>query len=90
MVHHGAAPTRWRRPRASDGYLRLALPLAYAPTDLDDFGRYAAEVVRHYRQARPRGVTHFQILNEPVYTDYALPRQFGYALADYLRLLETG
>jgi hypothetical protein len=34
-------------------------------------------------------VTHFQILNEPVYTDYALPRQFGYTLEDYLRLLEV-
>ena len=33
-------------------------------------------------------MTHFQILNEPVYTDYALPRQFGYTLDDYLRLLE--
>ncbi len=26
---------------------------------------------------------------EPVYTDYALPRQFGYTLEDYLRLLEV-
>ncbi len=65
------------------------LPLAYAPKDLSDFGRYAAEVARRYRQARPHGVTHFQILNEPVYTDYALPRKFGYTLEDYVRLLEV-
>ncbi len=72
-----------------DSYLRSRLPVAYAPEDLDDFGRYAAETVRHYRQARPRPVTHFQILNEPVYTDYALPRKFGYTVDDYIRLLEV-
>lgn len=73
----------------TDSYLRARLPLACAPEDLNDFGRYAAETVRHYRQRAPRRVTHFQILNEPVYTDYALPRRFGYTLDDYLRLLEV-
>ena len=73
-----------------DDYLRARLPCSYAPADLNDFGTYAAQVACHYRQSRPRAVTHFQILNEPVYTDYALPRQFGYTLADYLRLLEAG
>jgi hypothetical protein len=72
-----------------DSYLRTRLPLAYAPKDLDDFGNYAAEAVRHYRQSWPRPVTHYQVLNEPVYTSYALPKQFGYTLEDYLRLLET-
>jgi hypothetical protein len=71
-------------------YLRARLPLSYAPADLNDFGAYAAAVARHYGQSRPRPVTHFQILNEPVYTDYALPRKFGYTLADYLRVLEAG
>jgi hypothetical protein len=74
----------------NDTYLRARLPVSYAPADLNDFGAYAAEVARHYRQSRPRTVTHFQILNEPVYTDYALPRKFGYTLADYLRVLEAG
>jgi hypothetical protein len=73
-----------------NAYLRERLPLSYAPADLNDFGAYAAEVARHYAQSRPRPVTHFQILNEPVYTDYALPRKFGYTLADYLRVLEAG
>ena len=72
-----------------DAYLRARLPMAWAPKDLNDFGRYATQTVRHYRQARPRPVTHYQILNEPVYTSYALPRQFGYTLDDYLRLLEA-
>ena len=35
-------------------------------------------------------MTHFQILNELVYPDYALPRKFGYTLTDYLRVLEAG
>lgn len=72
-----------------DSYLRTRLPLAYAPKNLSDFGRYAAETVRHYHRSESRGVTHFQILNEPVYTDYALPQQFGYKLEDYLQLLEV-
>ena len=74
----------------NDTYLRTRLPLSYPPADMNDFGAYAAAVARHYAQSRPRAVTHFQILNEPVYTDYALPRKFGYGLADYLRLLEVG
>ena len=71
-------------------YLRTRLRVSYAPADLNDFGAYAAAVARHYAQSRPRAVTHFQILNEPVYTDYALPRKFGYTLADYLRVVEAG
>ncbi len=71
----------------TDNYLRARLPLAYAPRNLEDFGRYAAETVRHYRRESPRNVTHLQVLNEPVYTDYALPQKFGYTLDDYLRLL---
>jgi hypothetical protein len=74
----------------NNSYLRARLPLSYAPADWGDFGNYAAAVARHYRQSRPRAVTHFQILNEPVYTDYALPRKFGYTLGDYLRILEAG
>ena len=48
--------------------------MAYAPKDLNDFGHYAATVVEHYRRSGPRPVTHYQILNGPVYTSYALPR----------------
>jgi len=73
----------------NDTYLRTRLPLSYPPADMNDFGAYAAAVARHYAQSQPWAVTHFQILNEPVYTDYALPRKFGYGLANYLRLLES-
>jgi Carbohydrate binding domain/Glycosyl hydrolase catalytic core len=82
-----ARPEAVAKAAGADGYLRSRLPVAYAPKDLADFGKYAAEAVRHYRRAAPRGVTHYQILNEPVYTDYALPRQFGYTLDDYLKIV---
>lgn len=73
-----------RRP-----YSRNQLSVAFAPKELDDFGRYAAEVVRHYRRRQPRPVTTYQILNEALYTHYALPQAFGYKLDDYMQLLET-
>jgi hypothetical protein len=77
--------------KAADGnsYLRARLPLSYAPKDAADFGRYAAEVVRRYNGPDRRGVTTYQVLNEPVYTDYALPSKFGYGLDDYIGLLQT-
>lgn len=73
----------------ASGYLRSRLPVAFAPARLDDFGAFAAEAVRRYGGLRPRPVTHFQVLNEPVYTDYALPRKFGYSVEDYVRFLEA-
>jgi hypothetical protein len=77
--------------KAADGnsYLRARLPLSYAPRHEEDFGRYALEVVRHYHDQPGPKVTTYQILNEPVYTDYALPSKFGYGLDDYIRLLRT-
>lgn len=77
------------RAAGDDAYLRARLPLSFPPRELSDFGRYAAEVVRHYRQAQPMPATSFQILNEPVYTDYALPKKFGFGLDHYLQLLES-
>lgn len=76
--------------RAAEGnsYLRARLPVAYAPRQLEDFARYAAAVAKHYKGSGGKAAT-FEILNEPLYTDYALPRKFGYGLDDYLRLLEA-
>jgi hypothetical protein len=84
-----SAPSAVVARAASGKYPDSRLPVAFAPKDQHDFDRYAAEVVRHYRAAQPRPVTTYQILNEPVYTDYALPRQKGYGLGDYLRLLSS-
>jgi len=91
-----ARPEVVAKAAGRDGYLRSRLPLAFAPKDLDDFGRYAAETVRHYRQLETTSLRkhallpmYVQVLNEPVYTDYALPRQFGYSVDDYVKLLQV-
>ncbi|MBN1417748.1 MAG: carbohydrate binding domain-containing protein [Planctomycetes bacterium] len=81
-----ADPAVVEKAAGRDAYLRSRMPLAFAPKDLGDFGAYAARVVEHYA---PRGVRAYGILNEPIYTSYALPRRFGYTLDDYLRLLEA-
>ena len=89
-------PEAVAKAAGSDGYLRSRLPMAYAPKDLTDFGRYAAETVLHYCQfitpsSRKNAFLplYVQVLNEPVYTDYALPRQFGYSVDDYVKLLQV-
>lgn len=56
---------------------------AYMPRDLDEYAAYVGATVRHCA-----GRIHvWEILNEPIYTDYALPRANGYAPADYVKLL---
>ncbi|MCX7009297.1 MAG: hypothetical protein NTY53_18965 [Kiritimatiellaeota bacterium] len=71
--------------RAKSGkYPDSRMPVAFAPKDQRDFDAYVAAALRHYRKD---GVTTYQILNESVYTSYALPRQHGYSLDDYLKLL---
>jgi hypothetical protein len=58
---------------------------AYMPRDLDEYATYVRATVRHYA-----GRIHvWEILNEPIYTDYALPRANGYTPADYVKLLEV-
>ncbi len=84
-----AKPDEVRKAAGGNDYLQARLPLAYAPNNSNSFGYYAGKVVRHYSQSQPRRVTTYQVLNEPVYTDYALPRKFGYTLGDYLSLLQT-
>jgi hypothetical protein len=84
-----AKPELVEQAARSGDYGRAQLQVAFAAKDPRDFGEYAAAVVRHYRGSQPRPVTTYQILNEALYTSYALPQRFGYTLADYLRLLET-
>ncbi len=59
--------------------------VAQAPKNTEDFGRYAAAVAQRYRGRS--GV--FEILNEPLYTSYALPRGSGYKMEDYLSLVQA-
>jgi hypothetical protein len=72
-----------------NSYLKTRLPVAFAPKDYDEFGRFAADVVKHYRAAKPRSVTTYQLLNESVYTSYSLSQRFGYTVDDYVRLAGT-
>jgi len=59
--------------------------IAAMPRDLDEFAGYVRSTVEHY-QKRLRV---WEILNEPIFTSYALPRAKGYQAADYVRLLRA-
>jgi hypothetical protein len=58
---------------------------AYMPRDLNDLASYVRQAVQHYRGR----ISVWEILNEPIYTDYSLPRTYGYQVADYVRLLKV-
>lgn len=58
---------------------------AYMPRDLSEFADYVRATVRHYAGR----IRVWEILNEPIYTFYALPRDHGYKVEDYVRLLEV-
>jgi hypothetical protein len=59
--------------------------MAWMPKDLDAFAEYVRRTVTHYKDR----LHLWEILNEPVYTSYALPQRSGYTPADYVRLLEV-
>ena len=79
-------PEKVAREAGNDSYLKSRLPVAFPPKDPEDFGCFAADVVKHYRSSKPRAVTTFQLLNESVYTNYSLPQRFGFTVDDYIRL----
>ncbi|MBI5685021.1 MAG: carbohydrate binding domain-containing protein [Verrucomicrobia bacterium] len=79
-------PEKVAKEAGRNSYLKTRLPVAFAPKDFDDFGRFAADVVKYYRVAKPRAVTTYQLLNESVYTSYSLSQRFGYTVDDYVRL----
>ncbi|MEW6355237.1 MAG: hypothetical protein AB1696_02850 [Planctomycetota bacterium] len=64
-------------------YQRARLPWAFKPKDEDAFTRYITETVRHYKDR----IQVYQIFNESLYTNYALPARGGHTLDDYMRLL---
>ena len=59
--------------------------IACMPQDVNDFAAYVRKTVEHYKQRL--GV--WEILNEPIYTSYALPRSKGYQVKDYVQLLRA-
>ncbi|MCR4415820.1 MAG: carbohydrate binding domain-containing protein [Thermoguttaceae bacterium] len=64
------------------GYPQNRARVAYAPRDLGEFENYVARTVGHYKDR----IRWWQVFNEPLYTDYSLPRSRGYTGADYARL----
>ena len=72
-------------PGIAEGYPASRERVAYMPRDLEEFTAYVRATVGHYRGRL--GV--WEILNEPVYTSYALPRGKGYQVEDYVRLLKA-
>ena len=69
----------------NDRYLRERLVVACKPERLEDFAGYVRATVGHYKTR----IKAFEVLNEPLYTTYALPGVFGYTTADYVALLRT-
>ncbi len=72
------------------GYPASRLPSAWAPKDPAELARFVGQAVGRYSGR----VRVWEFLNEPVYTDYALPGDAGnrydgpnYTPADYVRLL---
>lgn len=60
--------------QAGDRYPENRQRAAYAPRDLAEFENYVARTVMHYQ-----GRMHWwQVFNEPLFTDYSLPRKLGY------------
>ena len=47
------------------------------------FRKYVETVTKHYRDR----VGYYEIMNEPLYTSYAVPARFGYKMSDYLEIL---
>jgi len=56
--------------------------VAYAPRDQGEFENYVATTVAHYTGR----IRWWQVFNEPLFTDYSLPRKDGYDGGTYARL----
>lgn len=72
------APASLRKP----GYPGERIRQAYAPTDPAQLAAFASRAVSRYKDR----VRVWEFLNEPIYTDYSLPRE-RYGPVDYVRLL---
>jgi hypothetical protein len=55
------------------------------PRDLGEFGDYVTACVNHYKGR----TKYWEILNEALYTSYALPREKGYTGKDYVTVLKA-
>jgi len=71
--------------KMTDDYPASRERISYMPQDVNDFAAYVRRTVGHYKDRL--GV--WEILNEPIYTSYALPREKGYQVKDYVHLLRA-
>ncbi|MBN2451541.1 MAG: hypothetical protein JXR77_14220, partial [Lentisphaeria bacterium] len=81
----GADPGKIRELSENNDYLLRRNTVACPARDENLFRNYIAQCVRRCGDR----VTHYQIMNEPLYTTYAVPQRFGYAMADYLAILKA-
>jgi hypothetical protein len=68
-----------------EGYPALGGRTSYAPRSDEEFSAYVKACVGHYRGR----VKWYQVFNEPVYTNHALPAEHGYTGRDYGRLVKV-
>jgi hypothetical protein len=70
-------------PEAGDpGYVGS---MAYMPRDMEEFATYVRQTARHYN-----GILDiWEIINEPIYSSYALPKAKDYQVSDYVQLLQV-
>jgi len=57
----------------------------YAPRDIEEFKTYVRTTVAHYKDR----IRWWQVFNEPLYTNYSLPRKLGYTPKDYVKLVKA-
>ncbi|MGQ9610457.1 MAG: carbohydrate binding domain-containing protein [bacterium] len=74
-----------QKTKASEQYPENRELMAYMPRDLEEFADYVRATVNYYK----KHLNVWEILNEPIYTDYALPKNKGYVVKDYVHLLEV-
>lgn len=71
--------------RRVGSYEQRRAVVARAPRDMAEFENYVQRSVDHYRDR----VTWFQVFNEPLFTQYALPRKHGYDGATYAQYVKA-
>ena len=71
--------------KTSDRYPANRERIAYMPRDMEEFADYVRATVRHYRER----LHVWEIMNEPIYTSYSLPKEKGYKVEDYVQLLKV-
>lgn len=72
-----------RKHAEGKAYLERRYVVACPARDPALFRNYVHTTVERYRSR----IRHYEIMNEPLYTTYAVPLRFGYTMDDYLTIL---